>query len=287
MAQYYTDFSEWVGGGFFDDWTARWNATEDEYDVPEEDGEAFLQFAGDESTGRKAVSWDVVGTPADVEIFWEFEGFVDNTGGEQSDPRVAARGAGDAGSETARTAGHRWGSRQDYLSTYDNGSFEGHVRIDSTRSLQRRYHGRYRISGSTDSMSVRQSHWPDHDPVITEDIPIVNDAGWLGVFNFGREEHRVYRFGVGTNGDSAPTSYVGWVGGKAFDLTGAAEGALAVAIDISDPANPAVLDYTTVDDTAQFELDTSAATSQTHVVVEHFEGRFPHNHRSFPYIEVS
>lgn len=84
-----TDFSEYTTGQAPNDWTERWNAADGSLNISDTGviGGKCLQVTS--STSRYAASWDVVGTPRDVEVLAKVKGGIN---GSEDAWRIILRG---------------------------------------------------------------------------------------------------------------------------------------------------------------------------------------------------
>jgi hypothetical protein len=214
MAQYFTDFNEYTTGAFPSDWTQEYASVSTKSVIvdPSDPGNKVLKIASDGSGfGRDVITWDeiVAGTEtADYEILARFN---------VNQPKatrfwLAGMVSGSEGSETLYVGADRPTNDRVEVVKYVSGSFsslvENYGYVD--------YTGQYawlRVRKSGTSLKLRR--WPDTDSepsswdIETTDSSITAGGrigiGFISQFDAGDFAY-VDKFGVGTNGDSAPNS---------------------------------------------------------------------------------
>jgi hypothetical protein len=210
MAQYFTDYSEYTAGQQPSDWTERFvtaNITwfaENSADSGVTGGKVLVMTRVT-ANGRSMIAWDAIDSDAerqDVEILFKSK----KASGTPS-VRGIGRASGAAGSENAYVGGYN-GSLQE-VSEYVSGTFtQGDTSTDFTPSDDTWYWTRFRLNGT--SRLCRMWNDGDAEPGTWQasdtDSDITGD-GWVGLFSFSQigTGHIIDVFGVGTDGDSAPS----------------------------------------------------------------------------------
>lgn len=194
-----------------------------------QDGNGDYYVHVDNSTAsRKAITIDSIGTTSlanvgDVEMYTET---THDGGSNQRNPdiRHLVRFTGTVGGDsTCRINGIEYTSGVDAvrLSKIVNGTFSQDSDVPITLSFT----GGVTIHQRTQSIGSNQKakYWLNADPEpgtwvneVTEGS--VTQSGAIGLFNYDSDDFRLYKIGVGTNGDPAPTS-APTGGGTAQDTT--------------------------------------------------------------------
>ena len=218
MAQYFTDFSEYVTGQQPPDWTIRWSTATTALIL--DDGTAtggkLLKVATTSSSGvHRAATWDTVdGDPdrATLEVLSRWKSDAPDVGNRRC--RLLLRGSGALGSHVGYVAGQAGTgptSPRERTVKYVNGSFTGLTTSTSVSpALNAYYYTRSQVSGTT----LRTKTWLASDPeptawTITNTDASITAAGWAGLFLYdGNSNSQLDTFSVGTNGDPAPFSTV-------------------------------------------------------------------------------
>lgn len=213
MAQYYTDFSGYPTGPFptaSDDWSVEYSqgASSIVADPSYVGGKALEidtnAYSGG-GTADYALSWDKVGTPTTVEVVCRFDP-------ANFTARVSLRGSGTATSKSLYYTYYNqaFGSPTLEISKYNGNSFQ--ALGDTTPSnapISNDMWVRFQADGNT----IKSRVWDVTNPEPTTWALTLTDSahssGWAGIYvRFGRT-YQFDEFGVGTNGDTAPTSSVG------------------------------------------------------------------------------
>lgn len=194
----------------FNEWTPRWNADSDNWGVisgAEFDGGHALEFAhaGDDRA-RRAISWDRVGEPSDVEVADKF--------------RVPQANPNDDLGYHARVqlrCGYSGGRELGYLlecETAENGFRLFKYSTDGMTTLERFgtaeegvvYNRRFRADGDT----IQAKVWREGDPEPANWDVAVTDGdlttGWVGLGSYDNEAVLTDVFSVATGGRSANLS---------------------------------------------------------------------------------
>lgn len=209
MAQFFTDFEDQVVGTFPAGWTGR-TASPAAWEVVNwhpNHGNAISTTVNSE---RQALTWDMVGEHADVEIYYECGSPV---GSPTRDHRTALRL--DTTKNTSSATAHMYAagySTGNTLTKYVNGSFtsvaSGGDSPGGITDIGEVFAARVRINGSTiqirtwDKSLVEPTTWG-----LEATDTSVSAAGALGLFGYSSNGWWS-AFGVGTDGDAAPTSAV-------------------------------------------------------------------------------
>ncbi|MEX1093324.1 MAG: hypothetical protein WEF28_09220, partial [Acidimicrobiia bacterium] len=230
MTQYFTDFSEYSTGSAPSDWTRRHNTTGVGWTVEADAGATggkVLRRGTASGTDRRSLSWDAIDSDPDrddVEILFRFRSAT------KLDARAFVRGSGGSGNETMYTLGLASPSGNNTLRVgkYDGGTFTA---LNDTAyagyTTNTWFWCRMQVQGTT----LRRRVWEDGTTEPTSWVDPQTDsavtaAGWVGVFNFQADAVDIDLFGVGTNGDTAPSEAVGGVsGGSEATVTVSSEGA--------------------------------------------------------------
>lgn len=219
MGQYFTDFSEYsAGSGLPTDWTARWVTTGIDWSVENVGGAIggkVLQALVSGSFARRAASWNTPGIAGTVQILVKSRRNSTLVNGSIYSGSIA-RGAGSASSESGYVGSSYVGSstsnnRLKYLAKYVSGSGTAVGATDASITTSGDWYWyRFECTGTT----VRLRVWKDGDSepgswdVSTTDSDL--SSGWVGVFagieTTGNAIVQWDTFGVGTNGDPAPST---------------------------------------------------------------------------------
>jgi len=215
MAQYFTDFTEYTTGVAPSDWTQEFSSASSKVVIvdPSNAANKVLKIASDSgSFDRDVITWDaiVAGTETeDYELLARY--YIDQSSGSRL--WLAGAVSGSDGSETLYVGADRPNNDRVEVVKYVSGSFSSLVEND-TGYVD--YTGQYawlRVRKSGTSLKLRL--WPDTDSepsswdIETTDSSIT--AGGkvgIGFISQGSAGDFAYfdKFGVGTNGDSAPNS---------------------------------------------------------------------------------
>lgn len=210
MSTYFTDFSEYSTGVQPPDWTERYD-TDGTVTVEADAGATGGQVlrvdlpSGDAPRG---VSWDAVedGNHDDVEVVAKFK--LPGGGNTEQLASVIARANGSTGSHTFYRAAVAVLLGRAELAKLVSGSYSLLGSESNTLNSGDWWWARLRCNGTT----IRARFWKDgtSEPG-TWDVDVtdsgVSGTGWVGVLQFDGLDTVDYDvFGVGTNGDAAPTS---------------------------------------------------------------------------------
>lgn len=221
MAQYFTDFSEYTKDVAPSDWSVPWTA----WNVLEvrdsrftgSTGGAVLYLEGD-SAVRRTATWDAVDADAardDCEVVCRLRS------AEYAQLQAVLRTSGTTGTETAYRMGPTSEDNDAQIARYVAGSFTNMSTTGSGLGYGAWHWFRARAEGT--SLKVRSWTEPDPEPttwqIETTDASITA-AGAIGLFQFSRGAVDYDVFGVGTNGDLAPTEPVDPGGGTEGALLG-------------------------------------------------------------------
>lgn len=218
MAQFFTDFSEHTIGQQPTDWSERLDSGG--WTVEDENtGEGFPQvnhlYGSFSSSGDYILSWDDPGEPSDVEVIYR-SGMI----GSSVTPHVIVRGNVDGGEliDGYRIRSSRSVSDEDTIEiiSYVDGTFTAlgeeptqvsHDTVDEVVWCRFRANGNELKAKSWEDGNGEPSSWQVE--VTDNDI---SSGSWVAVRNqdsFGEPgDGYVFDFGVGTGGDTAPTSPV-------------------------------------------------------------------------------
>jgi hypothetical protein len=232
MAQFYTDFQEFNLDTEPTGWTKDLNPTEFTM-LMKNDASSNKHMQIERQAGTNSIpkfaTWDIVGTPTDVETFGIFS--------TSASPTDFARPAGVAIriTGTSSTANYHYANIfknadpgvADWRQSYSNlssstvtGNHSGTATFAFSWVADTIYAFRYRANGTTHTSKIWQPANPLTNP--TADEPGAwsvstttsnqNVAGRVGfgLYTAGLfAKARLYRFGVGTAGDTAPSASVG------------------------------------------------------------------------------
>ncbi len=225
MALGFTDWSGYTLNARPSDWTLR--GGDSSYGIVREaSGQRYLDLLIT-NTGRNLLTWDLLDTAPgtdEIDVYVVYRRPAVSQGGEFS-AQVGVRGSGSASTIEAYILGPR--STQPYPGSeylragrYTNGGNFTILSDYETNTLSDTWYcSRIRISGT----SIKMRRWLEGDPEPstwdneTTDS-VISGEGWVGLFGFNDSETHVKAFGVGTNGDPAPTGPVG-PGGDEQDVT--------------------------------------------------------------------
>jgi hypothetical protein len=240
MAQYYTDFSEYTSGALPTGWTSRWD-TISGVSIEERAGATGGKvISAVHATGRMLLSWDAIDGDAG-RATCEMVFRVRRVAGSYDSFQAACRASGNGSAETGMVGGYfagvsqvgrRWVRYVSGTATVQGNNDQVLTTLDAWSWV------RIRADGST--YSVKRWNDGDSEPGSWEfqvTDANISAAGWVGLMFFlnftGTTEYDV--FGVGTGGDSAPTSAP--VLGFAADVSASA----TVTADLSAPSAPTEL----------------------------------------------
>ncbi|MDI6872556.1 MAG: hypothetical protein QME79_14630 [Bacillota bacterium] len=202
MAQFYTDFHEYVAGQQPGDWTKRW--ADSSWLVKVKTGTVggkCLEDGG--ASPRHAMSWDDAGEPSDTEVVIRCRSI--NTTGYQLGAVV--RGSGAAGSENGYVA-LLFHISSFVLIKYQSGSGTLLASVSYPWSANTWYWIRLRASGQ----AIKVRAWADGSEEPTNWLIETADSGlasgWAGAYAATANTHDFDVAGIGTGGDPAPTSPV-------------------------------------------------------------------------------
>lgn len=282
MAQYYTDFGlSTTGNQVPDGWTHQWQSI-DYYSVVESTearADQMVEYVGDD-TFRQALTWDEVGSQTDCEIWMRMRIHNDQSGTQGG---MRARVSGSSGNETGvgfemNYAVGGWDMTQYVDGTWTNDL--AHVNVNP--ALGEWWHTRLRLSSST--MDGKAWHEDDTEPsswqaTATTDV---TSGGPIGMGMWQPNLKYVDAFGVGTNGDPAPTSrvLVPVDGTVQLDDGTALEGATIVGIN---EERGAVEDTTTTASDGTYTLQMESGKT-VHVTMEYDDGTDAYQAQSKPFI---
>ena len=198
-----------------DDWTPRWSSTYEDWNIisnTEFTGKSALEFQRDDGElGRYAISWDAVGTPADVETVDKFK--VPNILDEQTraaQARVHLRGSKGTGNENSYWLDIDHDEDLDpatafRVGKYTNGGFTPLVRFGSPAE-ETFYYRRFRAEGNELKAKVwvaSESEPTDWDVELTDND---HSSGWVGLGSYDPDPVETDVFSIGTGGETAPIS---------------------------------------------------------------------------------
>lgn len=208
MATYFTDFSEYTTGPQPSDWTARYEA-DASWGVNADAGATggkVLHYAqtGD---GLNAITWDVIDSDsnrANVEIVARFR----YTEASTAQISLIARASGTAlGSSSTQYEGGAEDGGDIYKAAKLNPGYTELANVAQAQTIDTWYWLRFRVNGTT----LQVKFWVDGDSepaswgIETTDSDI-SAAGWVGIGTYDEDSFEVDLIGIGTNGDTAPTS---------------------------------------------------------------------------------
>ncbi|WP_277540879.1 glycosyl hydrolase family 28-related protein [Haloarcula laminariae] len=201
-ATYRTNFSTYETGAVPGDWTPEYASTDDDWAAvaePSPAGSAVLRFDSDTSA-RHAISYDQVGTAADVELLGLFR-VSDLSQSPTAGGRLVLRGSGGSGDESGyfvNVRDSRFG-----VWKYDGGSSDRLVEWGDPSDDQW-YFVRFR---ATDDR-LRARVWPaDADEPSDWDADTTDaslTSGWVGVGSYSEFADDWGFLSVGVGGESAP-----------------------------------------------------------------------------------
>lgn len=204
MTQFKTDFSEYAVDSKPSDWTPRWEASGEEFqvisEVSETVGDKILHIDFPVSKYR-ALSWNDIGTPSDVEIFARIKS--ENTALDNA--RICIRGDGDTNNKIGYT--FHIGGDDFYVGRFNANGYSYLDTFDSNTALDDTwYNVRFRVSGE----SIKTKVWEEHEnepSTWNSEVSnsVVSGEGWAGVGGYYTNYYSSTDFfTVGTDGDSAP-----------------------------------------------------------------------------------
>ena len=213
MAQYYGIPDPNDINGRPSGWSARWAGIASQMTVLEDTGEHYIRIIKN-STSRAAYSIDAIPAAQNVEVFLDclYETWNGSAASsDATDIRAAIRGSGSASSETGYVNGLRPQARSLRINRYVNGNFTdiaNEASFDENNTMTRIYQ-RVRSEGDLHSLKawLASDSEPDVWDIQTTDGGITG-TGWTGVFSITQGPIRIYRWGIGTDGDPAPTEPV-------------------------------------------------------------------------------
>ena len=208
MAQYFTDFSEYTAGSQPSDFTERWDTAAVTATVETVSGAAggvALRFVS--GGGPAAISWDEIDSDSDrddVEILTRIR-------------RTTSTGLNSMG--VLARAVNLEATRTGYFSTisvslktdrYLNGGYSSFSDTSFAASIEVWYYVRARFNGTNVKLKAWSGDLVDEpsDWGIETTNSDISGAGWVGFFNFNSGTVEYDFLGVGTNGDTAPSSAV-------------------------------------------------------------------------------
>jgi hypothetical protein len=203
MAQYFTDFSEYTTGQPPDDWSLLWNSSSSLEIKDDGSGGKYLEIRHDYTGDATCAVWDVI-SGSDVEVYSKFDTTHPNYA------RTCARISNASPYEDRDLYGTRKDASDTLLFQYLNGSYNALGSGGYTDGSDPYFH-RFRANGDTISAKIWNEAESEPSPwdVTVSDTSI--DSGLLGMYMYsGLYNVHIYlfEFGIGTNGDSAPTSSV-------------------------------------------------------------------------------
>lgn len=194
-------------GSSFENWTPRWDSDENDWRVIQggefAGGHALAYEHEGGGPSRRAISWDVVGEPSDVETLDTFRiPRANPDDGRGYHARVQLRCGSSNGEErgyileceTARDVFRIIKYSQDGMST---------LRRFGTAEEDTVYNRRFRAEGDTLQAKVWQKGTAEPDDWDVEITDTDHTSGWVGLGSFDTEAVRTDVFSVATNGDSA------------------------------------------------------------------------------------
>lgn len=224
MAQYFTDFSEYAAGSPPSDWTTRWHGADgaqtwNVIDTPPagSTGGKAIEHNSNGESNRSMLSWDDIDADAnrdDIEILCKMRSDTSDT----HILRLLARGSGTDTTENGYVSSTNLGADTAYETAYVNGTGQTPSQAAKTLNIDTWYWVRYRINGTTVQLRIWEDGtsepgtW-DVDTTRTD----ISGVGWAGLGGGGLGIQYFDVFGVGTNGDSAPSEPV--EASAFFDIT--------------------------------------------------------------------
>lgn len=211
MAQYFTDFSGYTVNTTPSDWT-QWINPYTTVEVRDGDyagatvvGEKFL-YVDPGNQNRRALTWDLVPSFTDGEIFIEFS--VVNTAGR--DVRAAVRFDPtkniDDASATLDMLGWRGDSSTLMLTSYTDGNPTTDSIASPAVNNFERWAMLITVSGTTETVKLWNvsSGTEPASPQYTTTSTTNTGSGLVGFGSFLNQFYYIHKFGVGTGADSAP-----------------------------------------------------------------------------------
>lgn len=215
MAKFFTDFSEYTANAQPSDWTEQWNTA---------DGAALVRTSGiptgigatsalevvnsSASFSTYAISWDEPGTPTnDVEVLALC--YFEHTADVASVLNTIVQGGGAAGSEDGYIGFLSFTSaNESRLGEYTAGSFSTKDFTDLGLTRNQWIWIRVRRTSSFDfDVKIWADGTTEPSSWTFEQADSSLSSGWVGFGAFRPGgKHWLARFGVGTNGDTAPSS---------------------------------------------------------------------------------
>lgn len=203
MTQFKTDFSEYALDVKPSDWTNQWDSSGEQFhivvEVSSTVGDKILKI-DEASSAFRALSWDDVGTPSNVEIFTRIR--AENAGSMLI--ALLLRGDGNISQKIGYVL--RIFGDDFYVGHHNGGGF---TQLDVFKSNQvvnnTWYNVRFRVSGEEIKVRVWEEH--ENEPSIWDSEVsdgVVSGEGWVGVHNYHNAAGSTDFFTVGTDGDSAP-----------------------------------------------------------------------------------
>jgi hypothetical protein len=210
VATYFTDFSEYSDGSLPSDWTERWDASSNFT----KNSSGYLQ-AAISSNNRDICTWNDIDSDsnrAEVEVLVKFKTKSVTT--DTANAGVVLRASGTSTTETGYVV-HNYGN-DIRVARYANATLTSLEVANLSLAADTWYWLRAKASGTGATVTITYKVWADGG---SESSPLVSDsyddtateritaAGWVGVYAFTATGDGDWdQFGVGTNGDAAPSS---------------------------------------------------------------------------------
>jgi hypothetical protein len=200
---YQTVFGEYDTDAAPADWTPRWTSAGDDWSVvTDANGLGGQKLASDGTTSdRHALSWDAIGTAADVEVLG-YLSVSDLSQDITSGGRLHIRGGGSDGDESSYLFNVRAGAFGiwKYTSTGSEKLVEW-----GTPAEQTEYATRFQANGHTLKARVWQLGDPEPETWDVETTDSQIRSGWVGVGTYSEYTDFWDAITVGVGGASAPT----------------------------------------------------------------------------------
>lgn len=207
MAQYKTEFIEYLTGSQPSDWTERWSGSSSSWGIEDEGiGSPSDNVLRHTATlnARRALSWDDIDSDADRDDC-EVLAKVRFTSVSSDMIRLYVRGTGSAGSEEAYWFIVHASSPHLRLGKYVSGSATNLATTTQSLSSNTWYWVRLRAEGT----DIRAKFWTDGDTepaswTLTATDSAITAAGWAGVGSFTSNNDQDFDFvSIATNGETA------------------------------------------------------------------------------------
>lgn len=208
MAQYFTDFSKKGVGGVPAGWTARWATGSSTWSIIQSGLERILRHNQTVSDER-ILEWDLIPNAANIEIYVKCR--TSSNSGYQNTLFVRANTNAASKNAYYLTMNETAGQKRLMLEQWNNGSYLYWYHVDYNWVANTIYKIRYRVQGNWHYAKI----WPASSPepsgwtLSRQDTSGTqwNGSGLFALGGYTNSGNRDwFEVGVGTGGDTAPTS---------------------------------------------------------------------------------